>query len=122
MLPTGLTYSSLAKRSIRFIANCTCGVGRKVFRSSSKRVARGDAGVLTRCLPLLVARSYSVIVMGVSPVPGEGGLHPQNSVTLSYASDEGRAEQPVCRATVQKATHQRSSLRQRKTSASSRLV
>src|SRR6266404_6167906 len=39
MLPTGLTYSSLAKRFIPFIANCTCGVDRRVFRSSSKRVA-----------------------------------------------------------------------------------
>src|SRR6266403_5338147 len=45
MLPTGLTYSSLAKRFIPFIANCTCGVGRRVFRSSSKRVARRDAGM-----------------------------------------------------------------------------
>src|SRR5438094_10621309 len=44
MLPTGLTYSSLAKRFIPFIANRTCGVGRRVFRSSSKRVARRDAG------------------------------------------------------------------------------
>ena len=45
ILPTGLTYSSLAKRFIPFIANCTCGVGRRVFRSSSKRVARRDAGM-----------------------------------------------------------------------------
>jgi len=26
---------------------------------------------------------------------GKAGLHPQDSVTLSRASDEGRAEQPV---------------------------
>src|SRR6266853_4737438 len=44
MLPTGLTYSSLAKRFMPSIANGTCGVGRRVFRSSCKRVARCDAG------------------------------------------------------------------------------
>src|SRR2546422_5032183 len=33
----------LANRFIPFIANCTCGVGRRVFRSSSKRVARRDS-------------------------------------------------------------------------------
>src|SRR6266513_3511979 len=43
MLPTGLTYSSLAKRFIPSIANGTCGVGRRVFRSISKRAARRDA-------------------------------------------------------------------------------
>ena len=43
MLPTGLTYSSLAKRFMPFMANGTCGVGRRIFRSSSRRVARRDA-------------------------------------------------------------------------------
>src|SRR2546422_11205416 len=44
MLPTGLKYSSLANRWMPFIAKGTCGVGRSVLPSSSKRSARRDGG------------------------------------------------------------------------------
>src|ERR1043166_1114833 len=44
MLPTGLTYSSLAKRRMPFTANGTCGVGRNAFPSSSSRATRLDGG------------------------------------------------------------------------------
>src|SRR6266542_981757 len=44
MLPTGFTHSSLAKRFMPSTASRTCGVGRRVFRSCSRRVTRLDAG------------------------------------------------------------------------------
>src|SRR5581483_1689218 len=43
MLPTGLTYSSLAKRLRPSTASGTCRVGCRVFLSSSRRVARRNA-------------------------------------------------------------------------------
>src|SRR5207245_9585633 len=43
MLPTGLTYSSLAKRFIPSTSSGTFGVGRSILPSCSKRVTRGDA-------------------------------------------------------------------------------
>src|SRR5262247_795446 len=45
MLPTGLKYSSLAKRSMPFTASDTCGVGRRTFPSNSKRLARREVGL-----------------------------------------------------------------------------
>src|SRR3989440_5681120 len=44
MLPTGFTYSSLANRFMCAMARCTCGVGRSVLPSCSKRVTRLGRG------------------------------------------------------------------------------
>src|SRR6266478_468006 len=64
MLPTGLTYSSFAKRSIPFTANCTCGVGRRVLRSCSKPVERRDVEILSRTAEGMLVTPRNVAVPG----------------------------------------------------------
>src|SRR5436190_20811012 len=45
MLPIGLAYSSLAERCMPGTASGTCGVGRRVLPSSSRRLTRLGARV-----------------------------------------------------------------------------
>src|SRR5262245_15335988 len=70
MLPTGLTYSSLAKRFMSLMASGTCGVGRRVFRSSFSRAARRETPTVAG-LP----RSFGSVpspVAVAAPVPFDG--------------------------------------------------
>jgi len=87
MLPTGLTYSSLAKRRMPFMANGTCGVGRSVLPSSSRRAARRDGG------PAVGTSTSSVSIPSRDSL--EGAL-PRDSLTSREMS--ARVDVPSCRS------------------------
>src|SRR3989442_3149517 len=94
MLPTGLTYSSLAKRFIPFIANCTCGVDRRVFRSSSKRVARRDAG-MRRSTPT-PAKSSATRCRGARSWRGPAGFGASGPGSGDSSAERVRARGRTC--------------------------
>src|SRR5262245_38445624 len=92
MLPTGLTYSNLAKRFIFFVANCTCGVGRRVFRSSCKSAARRDSGTRrstptsskpSTTRPRAIGATSSSATRSRSSTPKRPGERFTSSLTLS---------------------------------------
>ena len=85
MLPTGLTYSSLANRWMPFMANGTCGVGRSRLPSSSKRAARGEGG------PAVGRPTRSVSI----PSRDSKGAHLRD--TLPNCEMGVRVDVPLCR-------------------------
>src|SRR5206468_8063216 len=86
MLPTGLRYSSLAKRWMPFMANGTCGVGRSILPSSSKRSARRDGG------PAVGRSTWSVSIPSRDSLEG---AHSRD--TLTNCEMGVRVDVPSCR-------------------------
>jgi len=101
------------------MANGTCGVGRRVFRSVSKRVARCATGIWSRSFTTKYLPHPDWSVIRQTPIAAPAKCASGETSCRRRRRAERRAEQHQCRVMVQKATCRWSSSSHRQTSRSS---